>query len=192
MLPMAQQSSGANTSNILGAPMKKISLPLLLLPFLAGCQMGEESSGAHRDNMIVLQCVGEEITGIDAQKREFFSDESISQIEGKKNYSYLIKLEDKPIISHLEYYSEKEKRFTPSICFLLFTECQASVDPDVILESGKLINSQDGSVLGSISTNINRRTGEMQTRTMFDSGLNKSFEGSCEPGHLPDQTPQKF
>lgn len=166
---------------------------LLLLFLLVGCEVNRENSDSHRNNLIVLQCSGEETTEIDALKKHLFSEELISQVEGKENRSYLIKIEDRPILSHLEYYSGKEKRFIPSICFFQYTECQASVDPDVIFESGKRINSQDGSVMEFISTTINRRTGEMQTKTVgLATGVNKNFEGSCEPGQLPDMPPQKF
>jgi hypothetical protein len=172
--------------------MKKTSLPLLLI-FLSGCQMDKGSSEAHKSNSIVMQCTGEEISEVDALKRQYFSDELIGEIEGKENYSYLIKVEDRPRLSHLEYYSGRERRFVPSICFLQFTECQASVDSDVIFESGNLINSQNGSIMETISTTINRRTGEMQTRRMgIVTGVNKIFNGSCEPGKIPDETPQKF
>lgn len=178
--------------------MRITALPLLL--FFAGCEIGEKSSNAdlkevdaHLDGVIILMCEGESSVEIDPAKRGAQPAGLIKFIEEKGNTpaAYLIKVEDRDESDHFEYFWPDENRFMPSTCFFEFNECKASVDPDILSEFGRFIDTNTGAVLEMTETIINRRTGAMRTvRTSM--GVNYNFDGFCKPGQIPEQPPQKF
>lgn len=153
--------------------MKK--LVMLAIGLIAGCSNETESSSAK--SSIILACAG--TSYLEAPER-------------KEDASYLIRFN--PVgagRSSLHFFSGTEQRFI-SLCESRFSRCEAHASPDLITETG-LLQTDDGQILMTRETTINRRTGTMIV-TATDRVLGKSvlFEGSCQKGTLPTEVDAKF
>jgi hypothetical protein len=133
------------------------------------------SCGEGSQEPIILQCDGVQIDLTNNQRSEG---------------SILLKVGKGGNGETLLYYDFVEKRFT-SPCSRNF-ECALIVKPDTIEEVGMMVG-EDGNILLSRGTDINRRTGSIRSYSRLSGEADRvTFEGQCEKGQLPPEEPTRF
>lgn len=117
---------------------------------LVGCDRGEKSATQASEgatgpsDKIVLDCNGQ------------LFDRDTSKWSPA---SYLVEVGSNG--SPLNYYDSEQKLFVQSACGRHFGQCIVQVSDDLVVETG-VMSGDDGSLMWKITTEINRRTGQMQ------------------------------